>query len=142
MNRREVLLGAGAVLATTGLSRSQAAAGEHDEHAAHGAQGNALAAAAAGCLSAGEICMEHCLMMLGRGDTSMAQCSQRVHDMLGVMTALLRLSGSNSPRLAALAAVAKDVCKDCETECRKHEDKHQVCRDCADACARTIKAIG
>ena len=51
------------------------------------------------------------------------------------MAALARLG---SKRLTAFLGPCIEVCTDCEQECRKHADKHPVCKSCADACARFI----
>lgn len=59
--------------------------------------------------------------------------------MLAVNAALLRLASTGSSRLAAMAKVAVDVSRDCEAECRKHAEKHPICKACGDACARVIK---
>ena len=36
--------------------------------------------------------------------------------------------------------LCKQVCKDCEKECRKHEE-HIECKACADACAALVDQI-
>lgn len=97
-------------------------------------------AAAIDCTAKGEACIAHCLGMFTMGDTSMAGCAKTVHEMKAVMEGLAAASASGSKHLAALAKVAMEFCKDCEAECRKHADKHAVCKDCADACARTVAA--
>jgi hypothetical protein len=32
-----------------------------------------------------------------------------------------------------------DICGDCEKECRKHEEHHVQCKNCADSCAAFIR---
>jgi hypothetical protein len=59
--------------------------------------------------------------------------------MLAANAALLRLASTKSRHAAALAKVAVDVSRDCEAECRKHAEKHPICKACGDACARVIK---
>ncbi|MCK7496919.1 MAG: hypothetical protein MZW92_43045 [Comamonadaceae bacterium] len=45
-----------------------------------------------------------------------------------------------SPKyLPKMAALAGQICDDCEKECRKHEKKHAQCKACADACAACLK---
>lgn len=107
----------------------------------HGAADAALLEAAQGCVAKGQACIGHCLGMIAAGDTSMSGCLRAVHDMHAVLEALVATTASGSRHLAALTKVAIELCRDCETECRKHADKHAVCRECADACARTI-AVG
>jgi Cys-rich four helix bundle protein (predicted Tat secretion target) len=106
----------------------------------HGAGDTGLAEAAYGCLGKGQSCLSHCIGMLAAGDTTMAGCAPAVHDMHAVMVGLAAAAASGSRHLKDLARVAMSFCKDCEAECRKHADKHPVCKDCAEACAKTIAA--
>jgi Cys-rich four helix bundle protein (predicted Tat secretion target) len=141
MNRRE-LLGAAIAAAPVALAVSAAFAGE-DEHAGHmehmdhsahmGAAG--LAEAARKCVAAGDACMSHCLALFVAGDNSVAACAKSVYQMSAMCTALARLASANSPHLAALAKVCREVCLDCEKECRKHEKEHAECKACAESCA-------
>jgi Cys-rich four helix bundle protein (predicted Tat secretion target) len=134
MDRRELMQGAGAVaLAALG---SMAFAAEHDHHEHHGTGANQpLIEAAGNCVEKGEVCLAHCLVLLGDGDKEMAACSKSVNQMLAICSALQKLAIQNSKYTAALAKVALDSCADCEKECRKHEDKHAECKACAEACA-------
>lgn len=136
MRRRDVLIGAGTMLATAAAAR----AGEHDEHKSAAAGG--LIAAVSDCIRAGEACLPHCHSLLAGGDTSLGGCARAVNDMLAVANALLRLASTNSARLPEMAKLAASVCKDCETECRKHQEKHAVCKACAEACARVVAEAG
>ena len=127
MNRRQVLSGVGflaAAATTVEQGRSQGSAGVANK---------ALIATASECVGKGEICLSHCLEMLGTGDKSMAACAKTVNEMLAVCGALLSLAAQGVPSLSKLASVALDVCKRCEAECRKHA--HKPCTDCAAACA-------
>ena len=58
---------------------------------------------------------------------------------LAICAALQSLANLNSPHLAKVAAAAADICKACETECRKHDEKHATCKACGDACAACVK---
>lgn len=106
----------------------------------HGGGDPALAEAAYACLGKGQSCLAHCIGMLAAGDTSMAGCAPAVHDMHAVMQGLAAAAASGNRHLKDLARVALEFCKDCEAECRKHAEHHVVCKECADACARTIAA--
>lgn len=112
----------------------------------HGGGDPALAEAAYACIGKGQSCLAHCIGMLAAGDTTMAGCAPAVHDMHAVMQGLAAAAASGNRHLKDLARVAMEFCRDCEAECRKHADKHVVCKECAEACARTIaacqKAIG
>lgn len=95
--------------------------------------------AAADCVKTGEACVAHCVTVLSEGEKEMAACQATVLETLAICAALQQLANLNSPHLAKVAAVARDICKDCETECRKHESKHSICKDCGDACAACAK---
>jgi Cys-rich four helix bundle protein (predicted Tat secretion target) len=69
----------------------------------------------------------------------LAACAQSVQDTIPACTALRQMAAANSPLAARLASVVGDICKDCETECCEHEEKHSVCYDCAEACAQCAK---
>lgn len=139
MERRDVLLGAGALIAAA--ATSAAGADEHGMHMhQHGDQKYpTLAAAAADCVKTGEICIDHCLDLFADGDTSTAACARSVNDLLSVCATLRHLATQNSKHLPKFAKVAADICRDCEKECRKHEKEHSQCRDCADSCAACAK---
>lgn len=148
MNRRDMLFTTGSMIASATLgsiacganpavAQSNPNAPAQPHH--HGGDG-ALSDAAHACMTKGEACIAHCIAMLTSGDTSMAGCMKTVHEMQAVMEGLAAAAASGSRHLPALARVAMEFCKDCEAECRKHADKHVVCKECADACARTIAA--
>jgi len=110
----------------------------HADHAGHHASDDATLAVAAECLKTGEVCVQHCFMLLGQGDTSMAACARSAYDMLAVTRALLALAAGPSEQLAAQARVALAVGERCEAECRKHEGKHAACKACAESCKAAI----
>jgi len=60
--------------------------------------------------------------------------------MLAACRGLAVLAALESQHLPAFAAACADICRSCETECRKHEKTHAICRACADSCAACIKA--
>jgi Cys-rich four helix bundle protein (predicted Tat secretion target) len=137
LSRRQVLLGAAAVAATaTAGSSSAFAAMEHD-HSHHMMNNNEAAIdAALGCLKKGQACLDHCIELFKTGDTSVAKCADTVSEMLAMCTALSQMASYNSKHLAKVAGVCRQVCLDCEKECRKHEDKHAACKACAESCER------
>ncbi len=138
MNRRELLLGGMALAGAAVVGRAQAATHEHAHH--HGAPGYAgLSASIADCVQKGEVCLNHCLDLLGQGDKDMASCAKSVSQMLAVCGALRQLANQNSTHTAKLAAVAMDVCKQCEDECKKHAAKHESCKACGESCAACYK---
>ncbi len=154
MNRRDALLTTGSMIVSASLgalacggNRAVAqntpkapppAPGGHAHHAPGGDP--TLAEAAQGCLAKGEACIAHCLAMFAAGDASMGACAKAVYEMHAVMQGLAAAAASGSKHLPALAKVAMEFCKDCENECRKHAAEHAACRECMEACTKTIAA--
>ncbi|MBI5007152.1 MAG: Csp1 family four helix bundle copper storage protein [Nitrosomonadales bacterium] len=139
MNRRELLLGAAAMAAAATTGQAFAATHEHDHmsmHDHHGtmAHDGKLIAAAADCVAKANLCLQHCLVSLGKGDTELAACAQSSSQVIAMCNALLEMSAANSKHLPRLAKVAMDVCKECEEECKKTQ-KHPECKACMEACA-------
>jgi len=154
MNRREVLLSTGAMAVSASLGALACGGGNAvaqnnvkapapaagPAKTATGAGDAGLAEVASACQGKAQLCLAHCIAMLSAGDTTMSGCAAAVHDMHAVMVGLAAAAASGSKRLKDLARVAMDFCKDCEAECRKHADKHLVCKECMEACQRTIAA--
>jgi len=114
--------------------------GAEEGAAHHGAHGkyHALAEAALHCVGWGERCQKHIMGLFASGDTSLVQCSARIQDMIAVCGAVASLAAAESEYLQPFAKVCIDVCKSCESECRKHEQRHAICKETADACARLL----
>jgi len=139
MNRRELLQSA-AALTVAAATISVSAAEDHNHHHDHGGGSKYLPLlnAASDCVAKGEVCIAHCLELLGEGNKSMAACAQSVNQMLALCGALRTLAAQQSTHTVSLAKVALAVCTDCEKECRKHENEHAECKACADSCAECI----
>ncbi len=135
MNRRELLVGGIALAGAAVVGNVQAAMQEHDHSHHHGAASGALVLAVSDCIQKGEVCLNHCIDLLGQGEKEMAACARTVNEMLAVCGALQKLANQNSKQLAKMAAIAMDVCKQCEDECKKHADKHESCKACGESCA-------
>lgn len=117
--------------------------GDHSHH--HGHDGHVqpdhgLLDAASECVQKGQLCIQHCLVLLGQGDTSMVECAQAVSDMLAVTQAIAALAAASSRHLKAQVAVGKEVCERCKAACDVHAGKHPTCRDCAEACGAALTA--
>ncbi|MBZ9783765.1 four-helix bundle copper-binding protein [Pseudomonas sp. REP124] len=147
MQRREVLktVAGAVVVAMASSAMAATATQEHEHHHDHGngtADGKSYANlidSSSDCLKTGEACVAHCLVLLGEGDKEMAACAQSVSELLASCGALMKLASQGSKFTPAMARVVADVCASCETECRKHENKHEQCKACADSCAACLK---
>jgi Cys-rich four helix bundle protein (predicted Tat secretion target) len=125
MNRPEVMLAGVGVVALGAVRRAEAA----EPSVSPG-----LIASAFACIQMGQACQQHCLTMLSKGDTSLAECAATIAAMLPTCEAVAELAVQGSPRLKAMAVVCALLCRDCEKACRKHES-HALCKQCAEACA-------
>ena len=139
MSRREILLGMGAVAATAYAGAAVSAMPGHD-HSKHSAQLPDLLDATNNCLDKGQRCLAHCLVSFREGDVELADCAAKVHEMEAICGAFSYLLAANSGYVKAYAAVCEQACRDCETECRKHEE-HVECKACAEACADIVDQI-
>ena len=140
ISRRDFLAGAGAVASLAASGAAFGAASPMHDHATHAPQHPALLAAVNDCVAKGQSCIAHCLVSFKEGDTSLADCAAKVHEMDAVCKAFSYLLSANSTYLMDYAPICSEVCKDCEDECRKHE-QHIECKACADACAKVIAEI-
>lgn len=139
LSKRDLLAASagGVVLAMAG---GAAAAPKEHEHQ-HGATRSPVVDAAEKCVSTGRACVSHCLDSFKAGDNSLADCARSVEDMLPVCNAMAQLVTSGSRHAKGLGQTCAVICEDCEKACRKHEDKHAVCKQCAEACAALVKAL-
>ena len=139
LSRRELLLGLGAAAAAAYAGQATAASPGHD-HSQHTAQQPELLNAVNNCLDKGQRCITHCLVSFKEGDTSLADCAAKVHEMHAVCDAFSYLLSANSGYIKGYAAICEQVCKDCEQECLKHEE-HIECKQCAEACEAVVDQI-
>ena len=140
ISRRDMLLGMGAA-ATMAYAGSAVAKASHDhDHSKHATQLTDLMDAVNACTDKGRRCISHCMVSFTEGDTELAQCASKVHEMMAVCGGFAYLVASNSSYIKDYAQVCEKVCKDCAEECKKH-DKHIECDACARACEDVIDAI-
>jgi Cys-rich four helix bundle protein (predicted Tat secretion target) len=132
-SRRNLVMGAASLFVW--LSAGLATPGS----AQHKSPNQALVAAARRCEDVGNICLAHCIRLTKAGDKSLGDCMRAVQAMLPVCGAVRRLATQDARRLKDLAKVCMDICSDCEAECRKHESHHVQCKNCAEACAATVR---
>lgn len=138
VHRREVLAGAGALMAGA-VVRSVAQAAEHKHHAPSATTvvlDNTIA-----CGASGELCIDHCFELLKKGETSIAGCAESVHEMLAVNSAITTLAAMGSPRLGEVARAALPVYAHCREQCELHAAKHEICKQCAGSCVNVAKAV-
>ena len=134
MNRRELLIGTGALLTTLFTKKAFAASTKHDHTNVKKFEN--IIDSGLNCVKKGEACIQHCLAHFG--DASLAECAARVQEMLPICGTLSKLASYESRHLKEYIKVCIQVCKDCEKACRVHENEHVPCKECADACARCI----
>ena len=139
LNRREVLLAMSAVATTAYTGTAMAAMKGHD-HSKHKPQHEDVLRATHDCTDKGQRCIAHCLVSFVEGDTELAECASKVHEMQAICEAFSYLLASNSTYVNDYAGICVAACEDCEEVCREHE-QHFECRDCADACQALVKAI-
>jgi Cys-rich four helix bundle protein (predicted Tat secretion target) len=98
-----------------------------------------VAETSAACIRTGEGCVAHCNDELGRGNTAMANCNKRVHEMLAMVQTMLTLASSKSEFAKRHAANCADACKACAAACLEHKEHwghgmHLPCKACYEAC--------
>lgn len=141
ISRRTLLVGAGALGATLATGASLAGDAPGHRHEDHAPKNPGALSAVNDCVVKAQQCAAHCLVAFQEGDTSLADCARKVNEMLPICKAFSYQVAANSPYIKSLSAVCGQACKDCEAECRKHEDKHLECKECAESCAQVIAAI-
>ena len=139
MNRRELLLGAAAMAAAATTGSAFAGTHEHKhEHGGASKRNNALIKSSQDCVATGQVCVHHCLVMMGDGDKSLAACAISVSDLVAACSTLQHLAATESKHTVEMAKVVMTMCKECEDECKK-QDKHEECKACGEACAACYK---
>ena len=139
INRRDLLLAMGAA-ATAAYAGSAVAAMPGHDHSKHKPQHEDVLRATNDCTDKGQRCIAHCLVSFVEGDTELAECASKVHEMQAICEAFSYLVAANSEYTKAYSKICISACDDCEQICREH-DEHFECKDCADACAALVKAI-
>jgi len=121
MDRRKfisktALVSAGAALAFQ--PKSVEASGKGHKHHKGMAKYEAVVNSSLGCIKSGERCVSHCLQLLAKGDTSMADCFSAVQNMLALNTAMLKVAsmGTNKELVKSTAAACIVACKACMAE--------------------------
>ncbi len=145
MNRRELIqasLSTAVVLGSAGAVFVEKLSASTDGNQHNRSTDNPLQRvinSAAACVQAGESCVAHCMSELANGNTEMANCNKRVHEMLASCNAMLKLASYHSEFATQLAGLCADICKACKEACAEHRTHwdhgmHLECKDCHDAC--------
>jgi|CXWK01.1.fsa_nt_gi Cys-rich four helix bundle protein (predicted Tat secretion target) len=108
-------------------------------HGSADAKFQKLIDAAHHCGNKGEVCLDHCIALLSKGDTSLKDCIRSISVMLPMCQTLSRLAALDAKRLKEFVKVCAGVCADCEAECKKHAEHHAICKACQESCAACIK---
>jgi Cys-rich four helix bundle protein (predicted Tat secretion target) len=149
MNRRDVLIqGATAVAsiaATTLFSQAASAAEAKKAPAAGGSLRDQVINAANDCVKTGLACIAMCEEELAKGNTKMALCSKRVHDLIATCEATLQLVSFKSDLAVKMALLCAESCKSCHAACAEHKEHfahgmHLECKACMDSCSECEKA--
>ena len=140
MQRRQMmtLAALAAVAAQAGAQSAETGAAPHHHHDAVNPFA-ALSDTTGHCVAAGQACLSHCLMLLGMGDTSMADCARTVNQMLALCSSLQALAAQGSKLVPSLAKVALEACNQCLEACKPHAQEHAPCKACMDACAECAR---
>lgn len=98
-----------------------------------------VARAASECIRTGEACVAHCAREFSSGNSEMAKCNQKVHEMLAVCRAMASLASLESDKAVKLAALCASACRECADACAEHREHfahgmHLACKDCMEAC--------
>jgi len=127
-------------VATAAYAGAAVSAMPGHDHSKHAAQLPDVLDATNNCVDKGQRCIAHCLVSFREGDTALAECAQKVHEMQAICGAFSYLLAANSEYIKTYAGICETACRDCEEECRKH-DMHIECKACAEACAGLIDQI-
>lgn len=137
--RRDLLKGAVAASAVIASGSAFGANMDHS-HMNHGNPNEDVIDTTLHCVKSGQACLDHCIDLFKMGDTSVANCADKVTEMLAMCNAMSQMTSYQSKHLAKVAKVCAAVCKDCKKACDEHADKHKACKDCSDSCEKCIKA--
>ena len=137
-NRRAFLINSGLLAFAAAPVAASAAAGSGTHQ--HGEEAHAaLVREALHCIDTGNACAAHCIEDMRSGNTELLECLVQVQELVIACEALAKLAAYDSEHLKTYANATIEVCETCEAECRKFEDKHAQCKDCADACVACMK---
>ena len=130
-----------AAVAAAGLGGAVAA----DPHAAHFTH---CAKVCADCQLQCDLCLNHCLDLLGQGHKDHAHSARMCGDCGELCKVGAALSARHSPLAAHACEACAKACDDCAAECEKFKDQKMMvecaakCRECAKACREMVQHAG
>ena len=146
MNRRDLFVGAGALVAATAVAAAQPK--KADKPAPKPKRPDprmALLASLTTCLAKATACDAHCLTQLASGDKTFARCASAVRDMLAIGGATESVVARASAQARKLVELCAAACKECSAACLEHKahwshGMHVECKECMEACDACAKA--
>ncbi len=97
--------------------------------------------AALHCKLATEVCINHCIAELAKGEKSMAACLRTASETKAACEAFITLAALESSSTKKMAILCVEICKNCEAECKKHSEHHNFCKECLESCKTCIKEM-
>lgn len=144
ISRKKILQNTALALGTMSLAKS-ILADEHDQKSIPKNSNKAKYAkalmAAIHCKLAAEICINHCITELAKGEKMMAGCMRTVSETKAACESFISLASLESEFTKKMANLCIEICKKCEAECKKHASHSQVCKDCMESCKSCIKEM-
>ena len=141
MDRRSMLaLAAGAAAALPAMAQTTGHEHHHAPAAATPRKFDALMAAHQQCVSAAQVCINHCQTLLAQGDKVMAECLRTALDTEAVCATVAKMAGWNSKFAGTYAQQSITVMQACLEACKPHLEHHAECKACHDACVKAIDA--
>lgn len=102
---------------------------------------NPLTLAISKCIYISKLCTDHCLDELAKGDNSLIDCAKSSREVTSLCSSFLDLYSQNSNYAKEVAKICVRACNHCAEECKKHADKHTICKECMDACLECAKEL-
>ena len=113
LQRRNFVLAAGSLAVAAATASTNAFASNKHQH--HGASHSGLVTASSHCVATGNTCIAHCLMLLGDGDSKMAECAKTVQLMMPMCDAAGYHAAANSKECTACAESCADMIAACKS---------------------------
>ena len=140
LNRKELIKNSVVTLGVLGLANEVYAQGKNPTSESKHKYAKALLAAN-NCKLAAEICINHCMDELAKGNKMMANCLKTASETKAACESFVALASMESGFTKKMAALCIEICKSCEAECKKHISHSPICKDCMESCKACIKEM-